>query len=255
METRLKMTRRQLDFCALRRISTIIIYIFILIMQKAASAAVVFRPQDISPQCLYSHFITLCFLNPNKLLHNSGSCLFFLAFSYTRCLYSLMFSEQLYIFPWTRLNGGNVLTKRYICCFFVVDSDKPVTLGVYLTKKEQKKLRRQTRREGQKEVQEKVRLGLMPPPEPKGSCLLKCFITNYFTVWLSKLPLILPVIIFTFTVRISNLMRVLGTEAVQDPTKVENFVRDRMFKRQKLVIKTFVFKCFLTWKVFEDESL
>lgn len=49
-----------------------------------------------------------------------------------------------------------------------VDTDKPVTLGVYLTKKEQKKLRRQTRREGQKELQEKVRLGLMPPPEPKG---------------------------------------------------------------------------------------
>ncbi|KAJ7307195.1 hypothetical protein JRQ81_009184 [Phrynocephalus forsythii] len=70
-----------------------------------------------------------------------------------------------------------------------VDSDTPVTLGVYLTKKEQKKLRRQTRREAQKELQEKVRLGLMPPPEPK--------------------------------VRISNLMRVLGTEAVQDPTKVE----------------------------------
>uniref|UniRef100_A0A8B9HM51 U4/U6 small nuclear ribonucleoprotein Prp3 n=1 Tax=Astyanax mexicanus TaxID=7994 RepID=A0A8B9HM51_ASTMX len=82
-----------------------------------------------------------------------------------------------------------------------VDSDKPVTLGVYLTKKEQKKLRRQTRREGQKEVQEKVRLGLMPPPEPK--------------------------------VRISNLMRVLGTEAVQDPTKVEAHVRAQMAKRQK----------------------
>lgn len=82
-----------------------------------------------------------------------------------------------------------------------VDTDKPVTLGVYLTKKEQKKLRRQTRREGQKEVQEKVRLGLMPPPEPK--------------------------------VRISNLMRVLGTEAVQDPTKVEAHVRAQMAKRQK----------------------
>uniref|UniRef100_A0A8C6TNL5 U4/U6 small nuclear ribonucleoprotein Prp3 n=1 Tax=Neogobius melanostomus TaxID=47308 RepID=A0A8C6TNL5_9GOBI len=77
-----------------------------------------------------------------------------------------------------------------------VDLDKPVTLGVYLTKKEQKKLRRQTRREGQKEVQERVRLGLMPPPEPK--------------------------------VRISNLMRVLGTEAVQDPTKVEAHVRAQM---------------------------
>ncbi|KAG5842878.1 hypothetical protein ANANG_G00182420 [Anguilla anguilla] len=82
-----------------------------------------------------------------------------------------------------------------------VDTDKAVTLGVYLTKKEQKKLRRQTRREAQKELQEKVRLGLMPPPEPK--------------------------------VRISNLMRVLGTEAVQDPTKVEAHVRAQMAKRQK----------------------
>lgn len=53
--------------------------------------------------------------------------------------------------------------------FFLVDTNKQVTLGVYLTKKEQKKLRRQTRREAQKEVQEKVRLGLMPPPEPKGT--------------------------------------------------------------------------------------
>ncbi|NP_001129437.1 U4/U6 small nuclear ribonucleoprotein Prp3 [Sus scrofa] len=82
-----------------------------------------------------------------------------------------------------------------------VDNDTPVTLGVYLTKKEQKKLRRQTRREAQKELQEKVRLGLMPPPEPK--------------------------------VRISNLMRVSGTEAVQDPTKVEAHVRAQMAKRQK----------------------
>eukprot|EP00061_Rhincodon_typus_P009963 g33861.t1 len=82
-----------------------------------------------------------------------------------------------------------------------VDTDKPVTLGVYLTKKEQKKLRRQTRREGLKEMQEKIRLGLMPPPEPK--------------------------------VRISNLMRVLGTEAVQDPTKVEAHVRAQMAKRLK----------------------
>uniref|UniRef100_A0A6Q2XBZ1 U4/U6 small nuclear ribonucleoprotein Prp3 n=1 Tax=Esox lucius TaxID=8010 RepID=A0A6Q2XBZ1_ESOLU len=94
----------------------------------------------------------------------------------------------------------NVLTLSP--CHSPVDTDKPGgTLGVYLTKKEQKKLRRQTRREGQKELQEKVRLGLMPPPEPK--------------------------------VRISNLMRVLGTEAVQDPTKVEAHVRAQMAKRQK----------------------
>lgn len=55
--------------------------------------------------------------------------------------------------------------------YLAVDNDTPVTLGVYLTKKEQKKLRRQTRREAQKELQEKVRLGLMPPPEPKGTYL------------------------------------------------------------------------------------
>ena len=73
--------------------------------------------------------------------------------------------------------------------FLSVDTDKPVTLGVYLTKKEQKKLRRQTRREGQKEVQEKVRLGLMPPPEPKGSHVLITIVTNYFSagprIWLT----------------------------------------------------------------------
>lgn len=40
---------------------------------------------------------------------------------------------------------------------------------------------------------------------------------------------------FILSVRISNLMRVLGTEAVQDPTKVEAHVRAQMAKRQKLV--------------------
>lgn len=42
-------------------------------------------------------------------------------------------------------------------------------------------------------------------------------------------------VFFHFSVRISNLMRVLGTEAVQDPTKVEAHVRAQMAKRQKLV--------------------
>lgn len=34
-------------------------------------------------------------------------------------------------------------------------------------------------------------------------------------------------------VKISNLMRVLGNEAVQDPTKVEAHVRAQMAQRQK----------------------
>lgn len=39
--------------------------------------------------------------------------------------------------------------------------------------------------------------------------------------------------VYVLAVRISNLMRVLGTEAVQDPTKVEAHVRAQMAKRQK----------------------
>ena len=81
------------------------------------------------------------------------------------------------------------------------DPLKPIFMPVFLTKKERKKLRRQNRREAWKEEQEKIRLGLEAPPEPK--------------------------------LRISNLMRVLGTEAVQDPTKIEAHVKEQMMKRQK----------------------
>ncbi|KAI0978586.1 hypothetical protein GJ496_007402 [Pomphorhynchus laevis] len=72
-------------------------------------------------------------------------------------------------------------------------------LPVYLTKHERKKLRRQNRAEALREQQEKIRLGLIQPPEPK--------------------------------VRMSNLMRVLGSEAVQDPSKVETYVKNQMEKR------------------------
>ncbi|XP_068701394.1 U4/U6 small nuclear ribonucleoprotein Prp3-like [Montipora foliosa] len=75
------------------------------------------------------------------------------------------------------------------------------SVPIMLTKKERKKIRTQRRREIEKEKQEKIRLGLEPPPPPK--------------------------------VKISNLMRVLGNEAVQDPTKVEAHVRAQMAQRQK----------------------
>lgn len=78
---------------------------------------------------------------------------------------------------------------------------RPVFLPVFLTKKEKKKLRRQNRREAWMEEQEKIRLGLIEPPEPK--------------------------------LKISNLMRVLGNEAIQDPTKIEAHVREQMAKRQQ----------------------
>ena len=80
-----------------------------------------------------------------------------------------------------------------------LEPNKPVHLPVFLTKKERKKLRRQNRREAWKEKQDKIRLGILAPDEPK--------------------------------VKMSNLMRVLGNEAVQDPTKVEAHVREQMAKR------------------------
>ncbi|CAD6196654.1 unnamed protein product [Caenorhabditis auriculariae] len=77
----------------------------------------------------------------------------------------------------------------------------PQYLKVYLTSKEQRKIRRQNRKEAQKEKTEKIRLGLEKAPEPK--------------------------------VKIGNLMRVLGNEAIQDPTKMEAHVRKQMAERLK----------------------
>ena len=50
---------------------------------------------------------------------------------------------------------------------FTAISEKPVVIPVMLTKKERKKIRRQNRAEAQKEQTEKIRLGLIAPPEPK----------------------------------------------------------------------------------------
>lgn len=78
---------------------------------------------------------------------------------------------------------------------------RPAPLPIMLTKRERKKLRMQRRREAEKEKQEKIQFGLVEKQEPK--------------------------------VRISNLMRVLGSEAIQDPTKVEAHVRAQMAERQR----------------------
>jgi len=69
------------------------------------------------------------------------------------------------------------------------DKLAPAPKPMYLTPNEQKKLRRQRRMLELKETQAKIRLGLEPAPAPK--------------------------------VKKGNLMRVLGEEAVKDPTAVE----------------------------------
>lgn len=79
------------------------------------------------------------------------------------------------------------------------DKNMPAPKPMYLTKTEQAKLRRQRRMADLKEHQAKIRLGLEPPPPPK--------------------------------VKKSNLMRVLGEEAVKDPTAVEARVNREIAER------------------------
>lgn len=77
---------------------------------------------------------------------------------------------------------------------------KPELKPMYLTQKEQAKLRRQRRMADLKEQQAKIRLGLEPAPPPK--------------------------------VKKSNLMRVLGEQAVKDPTAVEARVNREIAERR-----------------------
>ena len=79
------------------------------------------------------------------------------------------------------------------------DKNLPLPKPMFLTAKEQAKLRRQRRMADLKETQAKIRLGLEPAPPPK--------------------------------VKKSNLMRVLGEEAVKDPTAVEARVNREIAER------------------------
>ncbi|WFD29255.1 U4/U5/U6 small nuclear ribonucleoprotein prp3 [Malassezia sp. CBS 17886] len=73
--------------------------------------------------------------------------------------------------------------------------------GVILTKQEMKKMRKQRRAAEQQDKRDRVKMGLLPPDPPK--------------------------------VKLSNLMRVLSSEAVADPTKVEARVRREVAARRE----------------------
>eukprot|EP00126_Sphaerothecum_destruens_P005316 Sdes_comp18694_c0_seq1m8986 len=81
------------------------------------------------------------------------------------------------------------------------DSETNKTIPVYLTKKEIKKIRSQRRREIEKEKQEQIRAGLLQPEAPK--------------------------------LKLSNFMRALKDEAIQDPSKIEMQVRQQMQERKE----------------------
>jgi len=81
------------------------------------------------------------------------------------------------------------------------DRQAPAPKAMYLTSKEQAKIRRQRRMAELKEQQAKIRLGLVPAPPPK--------------------------------VKKGNLMRVLGDVAVKDPTAVEARVNREIADRHQ----------------------
>lgn len=81
------------------------------------------------------------------------------------------------------------------------ERNAPPPKPMFLTSKEQAKLRRQRRMADLKEVQAKMRVGLIPPAPPK--------------------------------VKKGNLMRVLGDEAVKDPTAVEAMVNQQIAERHQ----------------------
>eukprot|EP00042_Codosiga_hollandica_P048703 m.549706 g.549706 ORF g.549706 m.549706 type:complete len:547 (-) comp57726_c0_seq4:126-1766(-) len=78
---------------------------------------------------------------------------------------------------------------------------QPAALPVMMTSKERKKLRRQRRALEEQEKRDKIRLGAMAAPAPK--------------------------------VKISNLMAVLGTDAIMLPTRAEQAVRAQVSLRQE----------------------
>jgi hypothetical protein len=78
-------------------------------------------------------------------------------------------------------------------------------LKEYQTRDEAKRTKREKKLAKMKEMQEKVKYGLVPPPEPK--------------------------------LKLSNFMSVLKEEAIQDPTKVELLVRKKIEQRNKKHLK------------------
>ncbi|THH19639.1 hypothetical protein EW146_g1571 [Bondarzewia mesenterica] len=82
----------------------------------------------------------------------------------------------------------------------VAPSEKNGAKPLMLTKKEQKKMRKQRRQAELQDKRDRIRMGLIPPDPPK--------------------------------VRLANLMKVLTSDAVQDPTRVEARVRREVAMRK-----------------------
>lgn len=102
-----------------------------------------------------------------------------------------------------RINFAKIkhLVEHPVLIHAPLEKFEDVQMPLFLTKQEKKRLRKRNRFEAEKEKQDKIRLGLMPAPPPK--------------------------------VKMSNLMRVLGSTAVSDPSKMEAEVRKAATERRR----------------------
>lgn len=107
-------------------------------------------------------------------------------------LENLKFSEDL-------IRGDKVSNMIEHPIPFKIIQSQNVVIPMYLTKQERKKIKRRKRMEKEKEKQDKIRLGLMKPPPPK--------------------------------VKLANMMRVLGNEAIADPSRTEKDVKKSIAER------------------------
>ena len=79
-------------------------------------------------------------------------------------------------------------------------------------------MRKQRRQAELQDKRDRIRMGLIPPDPPKG---------HYDTC-----SIVSPADAYSFAVRLANLMKVLTSDAVQDPTRVEAKVRREVAMRR-----------------------
>ena len=87
----------------------------------------------------------------------------------------------------------------------ILEKKNNVSLPIFLTQKEKKRFKRLKRLENEKEKQEKLKLGLIKPDPPK--------------------------------LKFNNFMRILGDQAIQDPSQVEKIVRKAYEERYSKMLK------------------
>ena len=123
------------------------------------------------------------------------------------------------------MNSPDSIVTRYVQHPVLLEppsvNQMPAPRPMFLTPKEQAKLRRQKRMENLKEHQTKVRLGLLPPDPPSKCC---SFLSPCSQQADSKL---------LTEVKLKNMMRVLGEDAVKDPTAVEAKVNREIAERSQ----------------------